>query len=65
MLVSGVGASPCGTTCGAAVSRLTEVTCTAVPAGTGPAPRARTGWDGVQAIFGTPQSNSVPSLQMQ
>ena len=45
-----------------AVSRLTEVTCTTVPAGTEPARVRRAG---TQAIFGTPQSNSVPSLQMQ
>jgi hypothetical protein len=35
MFVSGVGASPCGTRFENAVSRLIEVTSTALPAGTG------------------------------
>ena len=66
MLVSGVGASPCGTTCEARRQPIDRGHLHHRPgrdrAGVACAGRKR--WS-AQAIFGTPQSNSVPSLQMQ
>ena len=63
MLMFGVVPHRAGRRAKLAVNRLTEVTYTAVPAGIEPASRARAGR--AQAIFGIPQSNSVPSVQMQ
>jgi hypothetical protein len=49
-----------------AVSRLTEVAITAVPAGTSPALLSQAGIRyGYAAVLAPPHSNSVPSLQMQ
>ena len=67
MMMSGSGASTCGAEYGRAVtSRLTEVTTTTVPAGH----RQPGGLDQElmrcdQAGFAWPQSNDVPSTQMQ
>jgi hypothetical protein len=67
MMMSGSGASTCSTECGrAATSRLTEVTTTTVPAGhrqPGGPGQELARYD--QAGFGWPQSNDVPSTQMQ
>jgi hypothetical protein len=67
MMMSGSGASTCTAGYGrAATSRLTEVTTTTVPAG-----HRQPGGPGqepsgcVQAGFAWPQSNEVPSTQMQ
>jgi hypothetical protein len=66
MIVFGVGASTCPTKCeGLAFSRLTEVTITAVPAGTPTgAGNPQAGYCCRYAVF-VPHSNSVPSIQMQ
>jgi hypothetical protein len=67
MMMSGSGASTCPAECGrAATSRLTEVATTTVPAGhRRPVEnRART-CKKDHAAFGCPQSNDVPSTQMQ
>jgi hypothetical protein len=67
MMMSGAGSSTFTAECGlAATSRLTEVTATTVPAGTSPA--RRTEPENVsmrQAGMAWPQSNEVPSTQMQ
>jgi|ERR1700722_6731223 hypothetical protein len=67
MMMSGSGASTCTAGYGrAATSRLTEVTTTTVPAG-----HRRPGVPGqetsgcLQVGFAWPQSNDVPSTQMQ
>ena len=65
MLVSGVGASSFATTCEVRRQPIDRGHLTAVPAGQQPAPVARAGLGGAQAICGLPQLNSVPSLQMQ
>ena len=67
MMMSGSGASTCPAECGlAATSRLTEVTTTTVPAGhrqPDGAGQELARYD--QADFAWPQSNDVPSTQMQ
>ena len=67
MMMSGSGASTCAAACGpAATSRLTEVTTTTVPAGhrqPGGPDQELAGLD--QAGVACPQSNDVPSTQMQ
>jgi hypothetical protein len=67
MMMSGSGASTCAAVYGrAATSRLTEVTTTTVPAGhrqPGGPDQELAGLD--QAGFACPQSNDVPSTQMQ
>jgi hypothetical protein len=67
MMMSGSGASTCTTGYGrAATSRLTEVTTTTVPADiASPADRARKLAEYDQVGFAWPQSNDVPSTQMQ
>jgi hypothetical protein len=67
MMMSGSGASTCATECGrSATSRLTEVTTTTVPAGHrqpgGPDQELMRCY---RAGFAWPQSNDVPSTQMQ
>ena len=67
MMMSGSGASPFAAECGrTATSRLTEVTTTTVPAGhrqSGGPDQELAGK--YQIGFGWPQSNDVPSTQMQ